>query len=99
MSFRSNERFVHIYLGCVGAAVAQWLRCCATNRKVVGSITNGVIGSFRCHDPSDRTIALESTQPLGKRVSGVFSGGKKRPVRKTDKLTTILGHSHVIWEP
>jgi len=27
-----------------GAAVAQWLRCCATNRKVAGSIPDGVIG-------------------------------------------------------
>jgi len=29
-----------------GTAVAQWLRCCATNRKVAGSIPAGVIGSF-----------------------------------------------------
>ena len=28
-------------------AVAQWLRCCATNRKVAGSIPDGVIGVFR----------------------------------------------------
>ena len=38
-----------------GAAVAQWLRCCATNRKVAGSIPASVIGffidikSFRSH--------------------------------------------------
>ena len=30
----------------VGTAVAQWLRCCATNRKVAGSILDGVIGIF-----------------------------------------------------
>ena len=29
-----------------GTAVAQWLRCCATNRKVAGSIQDGVIGIF-----------------------------------------------------
>jgi len=29
-----------------GTAVAQWLRCCATNRKVSGSIPAGVIGIF-----------------------------------------------------
>jgi len=29
-----------------GHAVAQWLRCCATNRKVAGSIPAGVIGIF-----------------------------------------------------
>jgi len=27
-------------------AVTQWLRCCATNRKVAGSIPAGVIGFF-----------------------------------------------------
>ena len=32
-----------------GTAVAQWLRCCATNRKVVGSIPASVIKSFRSH--------------------------------------------------
>ena len=29
-----------------GTAVAQWLRCCATNRKIAGSIPDGVIGIF-----------------------------------------------------
>ena len=39
----------------VGTAVVQWLRCCATNRKVAGSIPAGVSGffidikSFRSH--------------------------------------------------
>jgi hypothetical protein len=28
------------------SAVAQWLRYCATNRKVAGSIPDGVIGIF-----------------------------------------------------
>ena len=30
----------------LGTAVAQWLRCCATNRKVAGSIPAGVVGNF-----------------------------------------------------
>ena len=30
----------------LGTAVAQWLRCCATNRKVAGSISAAVIGIF-----------------------------------------------------
>ena len=29
--------------------MAQWLRCCATNRKVAGSIPTGVIGIFHSH--------------------------------------------------
>ena len=32
-----------------GNAVAQWLRCCATNGKVAGSIPDGVIGIFHLH--------------------------------------------------
>ena len=30
----------------VGTAVEQWLRCCVINRKVAGSIPDGVIGIF-----------------------------------------------------
>jgi len=44
--------------------VAQWLRCCAANRKVAGSIPDGVNGIFYSHNPSGRTMALGSTQPL-----------------------------------
>ena len=44
--------------------MTQWLRCSATNRKVAGSIPDGVIGIFHLHNPSDRTMALGSTQPL-----------------------------------
>ena len=29
-----------------GTAVTQWLRCCATNRKVAGSTPAGVSGFF-----------------------------------------------------
>ena len=48
----------------IGTMVAQWLRCCATNWKVAGSIPNGVIGIFHWHNPSKCTMALGSTQPL-----------------------------------
>jgi len=46
--------FIVLLIGS-GTAVAQWLRCCATNRKVAGSIPDGVSGffidikSFRSH--------------------------------------------------
>jgi hypothetical protein len=36
-----------IYRSRVGHAVAQWLRHCATNRKVAGSIPDGVTGIFQ----------------------------------------------------
>ena len=35
-----------MYSIITGTAVAQWLRCCATNRKVAGSIPDCVIGFF-----------------------------------------------------
>jgi hypothetical protein len=31
---------------CVGTAVAQWLSYCATNRKVAGSIPDGITEIF-----------------------------------------------------
>jgi len=40
------------------------LNHCATSWKVAGSIPDGVIGSFHLHNPSGRTMALGSTQPL-----------------------------------
>ena len=46
------------YISWEGTAVAQWLRCCATNRKVAGLIPDSVIRNFHWHKPSDRTMAL-----------------------------------------
>jgi hypothetical protein len=36
----------------------------ATNRQVAGSIPDCVIGIFHWHNPSSRTMALGSIQPL-----------------------------------
>jgi len=54
--FLLNVSFLnHIYLNIMGTAVAQWLRCCVTNRRVAGSIPAGVSGfsidikSFQSH--------------------------------------------------
>ena len=60
-----------------GIAVAQWLKCCATNRKVAGSIPAGVSGflidtkSFRSH------YGLGSTQPLTEMSTRNISWGVK----------------------
>ena len=69
----------------VGTAVARWLRCCATNRNVAGSIPDGVTGIFHWHNPSNRTMALGSTQPLTEMSTGSISLGYKggRCVRLT----------------
>ena len=48
----------------LGTAVAQWLKCCATNRKVAGSIPAGIIEIFHHHNSSDPTMTLGSTQTL-----------------------------------
>jgi hypothetical protein len=46
----------------LGTEVAQWLRYCATNQKVAGSIPDGVMEFFIDINPSDRTMVLGSTQ-------------------------------------
>jgi hypothetical protein len=79
--------------------VAQWLRYCVTNRNVAGSISDGFSGIFHSHNPSDRTIALGSTQPLTEMSTRNISWGQMRPVLEADNLTTILCLCHVIWEP
>jgi hypothetical protein len=44
--------------------VAQLVEACATSRKVACSFPDGIIGIFHWHNPSGRTMALGSTQPL-----------------------------------
>jgi len=39
------KTYIYIYIN-LETAVAQWLRCCATNWKVAGSIPDGVSGIF-----------------------------------------------------
>ena len=45
MQCEVNTKYMYI-LCAGGTAVAQWLRCCATNQKVAGSIPAGVSGFF-----------------------------------------------------
>jgi len=48
----------------MGYAVAQLVEALRYNWKVTGSIPDGVIGIFHWRNPTGRTIALGSTQPL-----------------------------------
>jgi len=42
----------------------NWLRHSAISRKVAGSIPDCIVGIFHLHNPSGRTKALGSIQPL-----------------------------------
>ena len=44
-----------------------------TNRQVAGLIPDVVIGIFQLHNPSGRTMALESTQPLTEMITSCIS--------------------------
>jgi hypothetical protein len=60
--------FPETYLYIPGTAVAQCLRCCATNRRVAGSIPDGVSGffidikSFRSHYGPDVDSASNTNE-------------------------------------
>jgi len=61
-----NQKLREALLGGKGTRWRNWLRHCATSRKVAGSIPDGVIGIFHwhTHNPSGRTMVLGSTEPL-----------------------------------
>jgi hypothetical protein len=73
-----------------GTRWRSWLRHCATNWKVAGSIPDGVTGIFQWLDPSGRIVALGSTQPLTEVSTRDLSWGWRRPVCRADNLTTFM---------
>jgi hypothetical protein len=72
-----------------GHAVALLVEAYDTKRKVAGSIPHEVIGFFNWPNPSSRTMAMESTQPLAEMSTRNLPGGKGRPARKADNLAVI----------
>ena len=46
--------------------------------------------NFSWHNPSGRTMALGSTQPLTEMSTRNISWGQRRPVRRADNLTTFV---------
>jgi hypothetical protein len=88
-----------------GTRWRSWLRHCVTSRKVAGSIPDGVTGIFHGHNPSGRTVALGSIQPLtemskgkGKAVSlQAWSGPEgSRKLRFPNFVTTAQDGGKVV---
>jgi hypothetical protein len=72
----------------------------ATSRKVVGSIPYDVIGFFNWPNPSSRTVALGSTQPVTDMSTMNLLVGKVRPVRKADNFSAVCEPTiWKMWEP
>jgi hypothetical protein len=61
---------------------------CYKPGKSAGSSPNEV-GFSNLPNPSSRTMALRSTQPLTEMSTRNLPGGKERPARKADNLTAI----------
>src|SRR5215470_560601 len=69
----------------------SWLRHCATNRQVAGSIPDGVIEIFLLHNPSGRTMVDSSSNR--NEYQEYFLGGKGG---RCVGLTT-LPPSRAVW--
>ena len=83
-----------------GTRWCSWLRHCATSRKVAGSVPDGVTGIFNYHNPSGRTMALGSTQPLKEMSTRIISlGGKGGRCAGLTTLPPSCADCLEIWEP
>ena len=76
-------------------AVAQLVEAL---RYKLGSIPGVTIWIFHWCNPSGRTIALGSTQPLTEISTKNIPGGKRRPAHRADNLDTCAD-CFEIWEP
>jgi len=73
---------------------------CGVSQEVAGSIPDSVTGICHWHNPSGRTVALGSTQPLTEKSTKNISWRVKAVGRL--RLTTLppsLTNCHEIWEP
>jgi hypothetical protein len=80
---------INLCLTLAGSRWRSWLRTCNISREIAGSIPDGVFGTFVWHNPSGRTMDLESTQRLTEMSTRNISWGLylRRPVRSADWLT------------
>jgi hypothetical protein len=85
----------HLISSCICRVVItdcmkSWLRHYATNLKAAGSSPDEVDFFFNRPNPSSRTMALGSTQPLTEMSTMNLPGCKGRPARKADNFTRHL---------
>jgi hypothetical protein len=66
----------HLEAVCTISLISNSKMRCATSRTVPGSIPGGVTGFFSDISPSDRSMALGSTEPLVKMSTGNILGVK-----------------------
>jgi len=92
----SLEFFIHVILP---AALWLWSRLSATNRKVAGSIPDSVTGIFHSRNPSGRTMALGSTQPLTEMSTRNISWGKGGRCVGLTTLTPSCADCLAVCEP
>jgi hypothetical protein len=96
----SSKYFHSNYYLYLGTQYRSWLRNYATSRKVAGSNPDEVIGFFNWPNPSSRTMALGSTQPLTEMSIRNLPGGEGRQARKADNFTVICESLvYKMWEP
>jgi hypothetical protein len=72
----------------VWATDSGGMRYYATSREVAGAIPDEVIEFFSWPNPSSRTMALWSAQPLSEMSTMNLRASKRRPARKADLTAT-----------
>ena len=94
--------YIYIYIKIhktVGTQWHSWLRHWARWWKVAGLIPKDVSGNFRWHNPSGRTMALGSTQPLNRNeYQEYLPGGKGGRCIGLTTLPPSRAECCEIWE-
>jgi hypothetical protein len=88
---------LHAMCSVRGTRWRSWFRHYASIRQVAGSIPDGIIGIFHLLNPSGRTMALESTQPLTEMSTSPISWGVKAACITT--LPSSYADLYKFWEP
>jgi hypothetical protein len=72
-----------------GTRQCSWLRHYATSWNGADSIPDEIMRFFNLRNPSSRTMALGSTQPLTEISTRNLLGSKERLAHKADNLTAM----------